>query len=441
MLEQFKSNIKQNLGISFESKIIVAVSGGIDSMMLLHLSKLVFTNIAIAHCNFNLRGNESDNDEFFVKEYARKYSIDFYCKQFNTEEFAKNHKISIQEAARELRFRWFYDLLKDINFDFIALGHNKNDSIETFIFNLIRGSGLKGLSGIQLQNNKIIRPLLFAERNTIEQFAKKENIKFREDSSNKTTKYSRNKIRHEIIPNLKEINPKAENHIHKTIDLLKETNMIVKEKIEELSKKLILKEYKVVKIRINGLLELPYCSLFLFETLSNYNFNSSTVEDIINSLLRESGKVFYSKTHQIVKDRNYLFINEIEQNNIKDLMIEKDIRSIENPIKLNIQIAENLNFKIPTAKNIACIDLDTIAFPLKLRKWREGDNFIPLGMNHYKKLSDFFIDEKLSIYEKQNTMILCNANDQIIWIVNHRIDNRFKITPSTKNIYLIEIQP
>ena len=441
MLEQFQEHIRENLKISFDKKIIVAVSGGIDSMVLLHLCKSTFTHIAIAHCNFNLRGDESDLDELFVRNYARENNIDFYCKPFNTNEFAENHKISIQEAARILRYDWFYELLRDLNFDYIALGHNKNDTIETFLFHLIRGSGLKGLSGIPEVNNQIIRPLLFAERTAIKDFAISVNISFREDSSNETTKYSRNKIRHDVIPVLREINTQAENHIFQTIEYFKEIRIIVEEKLHEISKNIIEKEASIIKINIQKIISIPYKSVVLYEILSTYHFNPATIYDILVSLEGESGKSFFSKTHQLIKDRAYLLITPIENTSVKEVIINEDLRYIKNPVKLNMQTISNEAFTIPHSKNIACLDLEKLNFPLKLRNWREGDKFIPLGMSAFKKLSDFFIDEKLSIFDKQKVQIITDANDQIVWIIKQRIDDRFKITSETKHIYLIEFQP
>lgn len=441
MLELFQKNIKENLNIPFDSKIIVAVSGGIDSMVLLHLSKLTFKTIVIAHCNFNLRGEESDHDELFVRNYARENNIEFYCKPFNTNEFAENHKISIQEAARKLRYDWFYELLHDLNFDFIALGHNKNDSIETFLFHLIRGSGIKGLSGIPEVNNQIIRPLLFAERTALAEFAQNENILFREDSSNKTTKYSRNKIRHDVIPVLREINSQAENHIFQTIEYFKEIRSIVEEKLEEINEDVIEENASIIKINIQKIISIPYKSVILFEILSSYHFNSTTIQDILASLEGESGKTFFSKTHQLVKDRDYLLITALEHTLQKEIYIDKTAKIITDPIKLIIQTIPNKAFTIPPLKNTACLDFEKLKFPLKLRNWQEGDRFIPLGMSEFKKLSDFFIDEKLSIFDKQKVQIITDSDDQIVWIIEHRIDNRFKITSETKYIYLIEFQP
>lgn len=440
MQRQFQHNIERKFNLSSGTKIIVAVSGGVDSMVLLKLCKSYFYDIVIAHCNFNLRDKESDMDESFVQEFAEMNNLKCFAKKFNTEIYAKKNRLSIQEAARNLRYKWFEKLLKELNYDCIAIGHNKNDSIETFIFNLSRGTGINGLTGIPYKNDKIIRPLLAFKRNEILAFAQKENIPFREDSSNIETNYSRNYIRHKIIPEFNQLNPQSENHIHQSIEYLSELKSLLNEKIFAIKDQIINYDGEIVKIDIPILKSINYKTIVLFEILQTYDFNSSTIHDIIDSLDNESGKVFHSETYQIIKDRTYLIIKKISNERSNEIEISKSTKDILDPIYLNFKKMKNTNFEIKLNAKFANLDFDKLSFPLKLRPWKEGDKFIPLGMKNYKKLSDFFIDEKLNLFEKKEIKLVTDSNNQIVWIVGMRIDERFKISDNTKNIYLIELK-
>ncbi|MCK4662226.1 MAG: tRNA lysidine(34) synthetase TilS [Bacteroidales bacterium] len=438
MEHSFLQFIKNNNLFKITDKILLAVSAGIDSVVMADIffkSKIV---CSIAHCNFHLRDNEANEDEIFVKNLAEQYKMPFYKIDFNTKEFAKQHNLSLQMAARDLRYEWFEKIRKENDYQHIAIAHNKNDSIETFLINIARGTGIKGLTGIKPKSGKIVRPVLFAYREDIEKYAKENSIEYREDSSNKSLKYHRNKIRHQLIPIFKEINPNFEQSITDTIQNLKETDKIFNSYIEIIISELI--EYKddTWLIKIESLKKLEPLHTYLFEILKPFAFSKQTIRDISNSFDKISGKTFFSDNFKLIKDRNYLIIKKIEDKAEKTYLIEDKIKEINEPVKLKISlINKSKDFKISSNPDIAYLDYEKLFFPLSLKKWGKGDKFIPLGMKTSKKLSDFFIDNKLSIYEKENTWILL-SNGKIVWIIGYRIDDRFKITEKTRKILIIE---
>ncbi len=441
MLESFLKYIKEQKLIDPSDKILLAVSGGVDSVVLcklLHQAKIKF---AIAHCNFTLRGEESDEDELFVEGLAEQYNVAFHSISFDTNSFAKKNKLSVQVAARELRYKWFDEIKTQFNFTLIATAHHQDDSIETFFINLLRGSGIRGLHGILPKQGDIIRPLLFVNKVEIETFAKKNKLKFRRDSSNNTDKYLRNKIRHKLIPLLNTINPSANKNIADTIENLREVEAIYLKSIEKKKLKIVEEKNGLVKISIKELEKLKPLSAYLFEYLYPLGFNSKMIDDILESLNSESGKQFFSGTHRLIKDRNYLIIstNEkiIDSKNINIIVSQKEIKVGSNKIVFK-KMLHSKKVDLKVSKDIAQIDFEKLKFPLQLRKWEHGDTFHPIGMKGKKKLSDFFIDQKFSLIEKENTMVLISDN-KIVWIVGHRIDDRFKITDKTKQIYFANL--
>lgn len=441
MLESFLKYIKEQKLIDPSDKILLAVSGGVDSVVLcklLHQAKIKF---AIAHCNFTLRGEESDEDELFVEELAELYNVAFHSISFDTNSFAKKNKLSVQVAARELRYKWFEEIKTQFNFTLIATAHHQDDSIETFFINLLRGSGIRGLHGILPKQGDIIRPLLFANKVEIEAFAKKNKLKFRRDSSNETDKYLRNKIRHKLIPLLSTINPSANKNIADTIENLREVETIYLKSIEKKRLKIVEEKNGLVKINIKELEKLKPISAYLFEYLYPLGFNSKMIDDILESLNSESGKQFFSGTHRLIKDRNYLIINTnekiIDSKNINISLSKKEIKVGSNKIVFK-KMLHSKKVDLKVSKDIAQIDFEKLKFPLQLRKWEHGDTFHPIGMKGKKKLSDFFIDQKFSLIEKENTMVLISDN-KIVWVVGHRIDDRFKITDKTKQIYFANL--
>ena len=440
MFELFTAFIKKEKLFLPNEKILLAVSGGIDSMVMCHLFHQAGFNFDLAHCNYQLRGSESNEDEEFVKAVALKYKVHLYSIRFDTAPFAETQDMSIQMAARELRYNWFEEIRNSYHYNFIATAHHQDDSIETFFINLIRGTGITGLHGILPKQGNIIRPLLFANKTNIIDFAEKSQLKFREDSSNASDKYLRNKIRHHIIPTLKEVNPSIENTLMNTIERLKDAETIVKTQVGKLRKEMVKQVGDTDTISIPELQILNPLSTYLFELLKPYQFNSSTSEEIKNALNGESGKVFYSKTHQVLKDRTLLIISKKKTDEStkqsQNQETKKKAKGLE-LVKLESKILP-ANMEIPQSPNLAALDYDKITFPLTTRKWKEGDWFYPLGMKGKKKLSDFFIDNKLSLNQKENTWLLTSA-DNIVWVIGMRIDNRFKVTDKTKKIYLVEL--
>lgn len=445
MLNSFNTYIKKEKLFSKTDNTLLTVSGGIDSVVMCELFHQAGYKFGIAHCNFQLRGDESEGDENFVEELAEKYGVQFHSVSFDTSAFAKKNKLSIQLAARKLRYEWFEEIRTQFDYSFIATAHHQDDSIETFFINLIRGTGIAGLHGILPKQNTIIRPLLFTNKDQIEVFAKKNKLKFREDSSNASDKYLRNKIRHQLVPLLKELNPNISQTISEDIQRLSDTEKIYKKEIENKRSKIIKEDKNEIQISIKELKKLNPIEPYLFEFLYPFGFNSTMVDEIIESLNGQSGKQFFSATHWLIKDRDFLLIEsrrktqESRQKKEQDYSIKKGQKNlIADELKLKLKtIVKTPNYKLQTKNLTANIDLDKLQFPLEIRKWKKGDTFHPLGMKGQKKLSNFFIDKKVSISEKENTWLLTSKN-QIVWVIGLRLDERFKVTDKTKKIYFVE---
>jgi len=418
---------------------LLGVSGGVDSIIMFHLFRLSGFTIGIAHCNFNLRGDESDQDEEFVRRLADNYNVPFYSTRFETQKIADDEGISIQMAARDLRYEWFEEIRIKEKYNYIAIAHNSDDQIETFLINLTRGTGIKGLTGIKNKSEKVIRPLLFANREEITDFVKRNNFLYREDSSNSSTKYGRNKIRHEVIPMLEKINPNFRKVMIENIQRLKETEQIFNQTIQENYKNCVTEKSNSLLLNIDELKKLDPVETYLHEFLKPYNFSTTQIKDIVSVLDSNPGKQFFSATHRIIKDRDYIILEEISAQSGKLFYINENDFRIEYPIGLLIEKEfKNEGFVIQKDPNIGQLDFDKLVFPLTIRKWQKGDYFMPLGMNNLKKLSDFFIDQKLSISEKENIWILESEN-KIVWIIGLRPDERFKVTNDTKTILKIQL--
>jgi tRNA(Ile)-lysidine synthase len=437
LFEKFKVFIQNHRLIADNDKIILAVSGGIDSMVMMALFTKLGNRCIVAHCNFGLRGNESEDDEKFVNEQTVKLNLPFISKRFDTTEYANAHKISIQMAARELRYNWFRHLCEAHQCQSVAVAHNRDDVLETFFINLGRGTGIKGLIGIQPKNDNIIRPLLFASRAEINSYSGNKNIPFREDSSNASDKYQRNFIRHQILPTFEEIFPKFRDTQTANIAKLTEAENLYQFALDLLIHQVYKRANDCGKIDITRLLATPAPQTVLYEILVEFNFTPPTIGEIFEGCNAISGKQYFSTTHKLVKDRECFIIDRIDNAQQHKYYIEINDTQIKTPINLELKIFEKAENFIPEKENtIALLDYDKLAFPLILRRWNTGDYFIPLGMEGIKKLSDFFIDQKLSIIEKEKTWILASGPD-IAWIIGHRIDNRFKITQHTQRILQI----
>lgn len=440
MLKDFIKYISDNKLFESNQRILLAVSGGVDSMVLLHLFYESGFSFGVVHCNFNLRGNESDTDELFVKDFINSHGLELFSKSFDTESYAKLNSISIEMAARQLRYAFFEEVRIQHNYDYIATAHHQDDVIETFLINLIRKTGIRGLTGIKPKAEKIIRPLLFSNRKQIVEYSFDKEIMYREDSSNNTIVFRRNFIRHNILPQFDKLFPSSRENIIASISHLKEVEYVFKETIASEKQKVVSIKDESVYINIDKLIKSKFSKTLLFEILFEYHFNSAVVNEVFDKLNEGSGKKFYSSDFRLVKDRNYLIISKLKDNDQGNIYIDEDDMELYKPIKLRFSKIDSKGFKIPSSKHIACLDFDKLDFPLIIKRWQQGEYFQPLGMVGFKKLSDFFIDEKMSIPEKENTSILFSG-PKIIWIIGKRIDNRFKITQNTKTIYQIEYIP
>lgn len=440
MLNQFLNNVKEKLLFEPTQKVLLAISGGIDSMVLLHLFEKSGFEYGIAHCNFNLRGKESDGDEQFVRDQVQQHGTVAFFESFDTKEYAQLKGVSIEMAARELRYEFFERIRKEHNYDYIATAHHQDDLIETFFLNLSRKTGLKGLTGIKEKAGNIVRPLLIVDRTSIEGYAAKNYLEYREDSSNREVVYQRNFLRHKILPLFSELNPSFKKNFLASVENLKEAEKVYNNELLSEKNEVLLVTEDEVSISITKLQKATYPRLLLLEILSEYSFKSSVVDEVLSSLETESGKKFFSKTHRLVKDREKLFISKLkEEEEEKIYYIEKDDIELFSPFSISIEKLKIEDFELVREAKIACIDLDSIQFPLLIRKWKQGDYFQPLGMTGFKKLSDFFIDRKLPLHEKENTWLLCSGK-KIVWIMGQRLDNRFKVNPNTKHILKIEME-
>ena len=434
MKNNFLHYIHEHKLFDTKSKILLAISGGIDSVCLADLLIRSGYNVEFAHCNFKLREEESDQDEIFVSDLANKYKIPFHHISFDTNHYALSNKLSIQMAARELRYEWFEKVRREISADYIAIAHNQNDNIETFFINLINGTGLKGLRAIQNKNNFIVRPLMFASRNQIGEYVKSKSLNFREDSSNKSKKYQRNKVRHELMPLLKQINPSIENTIADEIEIIKNTYSIFKEQVDRVVKEISCQTDDGIKISKNKLIKLEPIDTYLYEILNVFGFTD--LKSIKNSILSNPGKQFISKSHRLLIDREFVFIEKIEDDFFNDILINESTLILNSPINISFKISSN--DPMEKIKDIACFDYEKLVFPLVIRKWKSGDKFIPSGMKGFKKLSDYFIDNKINRLLKEKTLLIC-SNDDIIWVIGHRIDERYKATSKTKKMYIANL--
>jgi tRNA(Ile)-lysidine synthase len=434
LLTNFKNHISNTFPALKGKRILIACSGGLDSVVLSRLFKELNYDISLAHCNFSLRGKESDEDENFVILLADKLSIPIFNKKFNTKAYKIKHKLSIQVAARQLRYQWFAEVCAEHSFDYLATAHHLDDDLETFLINLSRGTGLKGLIGIPLINDKIIRPFLNFPRADILQYAKENNCPWREDSSNQTSDYLRNKLRIEVIPRLKEVDHNLLNGFHQTQKYLNDSMALVNDYMTLIKNLVVSETEDGFEIDVLKLQDLPNTNALLYELLAPFGFTAW--DDLSDLLTAQSGKQIFSESHRILKNRKSLLL--VENNfvhNKATYTIKESDTGIDIPINLKIERVDKILGYTPS---IVYLDVQKLSFPLQLRKWREGDSFYPFGMKGKKKLSKFFKDEKLSLIAKEKTWVLSSGN-QIVWIVGMRSDHRFKVENQTKKILKITV--
>lgn len=442
MLSEFISFIKENNLIGHNTRTLLAVSGGVDSVVMADLFYCAGLTFGIAHANFHLRGHESDRDEQFVRSLAEKYKVEVFVNQFETSKYARKNKVSIQVAARQLRYKWFEELINEHGFDQVATAHHLDDQVETFLINLTRGTGIAGLHGIPVKQGKVIRPVLFTGRKEIEAYAVAHHLEFVEDSSNKSVKYTRNYIRHKVIPQLEKINPAFRQELTKTIDHIRDNEIIYRRAVELKRKELLHPNGDEFTISTNQFFSLKPLATWAYELLSPFGFNQANIKDIIRMADAIPGKEVHSATHRLIRDRDQLIIAPRGKNSLETtyLVTTNDLmnEAIHYPVNLGFEILREIPSAFANPANTAFIDLAKLEFPLLIRKWERGDYFYPMGMKKRKKLSDFFTDQKFSLIDKEKQWLICSGKD-IVWVIGHRIDDRFKISPSTVKILKITI--
>jgi tRNA(Ile)-lysidine synthase len=437
---RFLSYISQNNLFGPADRLLLGVSGGKDSVLMAHLLYASGYQFGIAHCNFSLRDEESDKDEAFTRELASQLNVAFHSIKFNTAEYASSNQISIQMAARELRYTWFEQVRLEHNYHYIAVAQHKSDATETIILNLIRGTGISGLHGILAKRDKIIRPLLFLNSEEIDAIVSGNNVTYREDSSNASVKYARNRIRHEVIPKMKQLNKDLDLTFEENSRRFLQLEIFLNQEVEKLRNKLFRSANPdTIEIDVGLLADLNPRDLLLYELFKPYHFSETTIRDLVSVWKNQSGKTFESKSHILLLDRNILILKKRSISDCREIIISKETPSFEwnsKKYKISHVTLEELSFS--GDRKIAYLDADLLQFPLNLRLWNTGDYFSPLGMTGKKKISDFFIGQKLNRFEKASIGILANGNGDILWVVGYRSDNRYRVTSDTQNIFIIE---
>jgi tRNA(Ile)-lysidine synthase len=421
-----------------DQSLLLAVSGGADSVVMAHLFKQAGFNFSIAHCNFQLRGEESVRDENFVAGLATRLQVPFYQIRFDTAAYMDTHRVSIQVAARELRYAWLEETRCAAGCDYIVTAHHMQDNVETVLMNLSKGTGIAGLHGILPKQAKVLRPLLFTQKDTILAYAAQNDIPFVEDSSNITVKYTRNFFRHKVIPVIQEAYPGVVTNIAAGIERFREAEALYTEALEKHLKRLVLQQDNMFMIAVLKLKKTVPLQTIAWEIFRQYGCNPAQLPQVLELLDSSSGKFVETSSHRIIRDRQWLLVTPLAETEAALIVIEKDRSHITAPngtLRLKTSARKDTTV-IPSAANIACLDKASLQYPLILRKWKQGDYFYPLGMRKKKKLSRFFIDQKLSLPQKENVWVLESAK-RVVWIVGLRIDDRFKITSQTKELLTI----
>lgn len=448
LLQRYQEFIKKENLFSPKDKLLLAVSGGVDSFVLCELCKQAGFDFTIVHCNFQLRGEESERDEEFVRKFGEKYKVEVKVKKFDTEKFAEENKMSIQEAARVLRYEWFDELIRSQESGarsqksqlrtHLLTAHHTNDNAETVLMNFCRGTGLHGLTGIPVSYGNIKRPLLCFTKDEMVQFAKENKLDFVEDSSNLSTKYTRNLFRHEIIRAISKVYPQVNENLNDNINRFKEIEKLYKLAVNDIKKKLVKEKGSEWHIPVKQLMGYNNRAL-IYEIIADFGFNEKQIDEVIKLAESDSGKYIDSPTfnYRIIRHRHWFIISPVNAVESEIIIIEEGISNLEFGIgQIKLEFVSNSQFPIPNSSNIACLDAKEINFPLILRKWKTGDYFYPLGMKKKKKLSRFFIDQKLSKTEKEKTWVI-EMDKKIIWVVGKRIDERFKVTEKTTSVLMI----
>lgn len=437
--QRFLEYIRHHQLFQKKDKILLAVSGGADSMVLCDLFLQAGMNFGIAHCNFQLREKDADRDEIFVKEYAKKKKIDFHHTRFKTTQYAKENRMSVEEAARTLRYRWFEDISIQYGYQYIATAHHLNDNAETLLLNIFRGTGIHGLHGILPKREKIIRPLLFLSKAEILDYSEEQKISFVTDSTNASTDYTRNFIRHEVLPVVEKKFPDIIRQLNNNMLRFAEAELLYDQKITEYQNTLIEKRGSETFIPILKMQKCKPLQTIAYEIFKNYGFSYEQSKQIIRLSEKTSGKIVGSATHRLLRDRKWYIISPLQDKNNKHILIDKKTREVTiNGLHLRLSFHPAAQYTLTSDNHIAALDADKIIFPILARKWKQGDYFYPLGMRKKKKLSRFFIDQKLPLTDKEKVWVLLSG-ERVIWVAGMRIDDRVKITEQTRTVLKIQL--
>lgn len=438
--ELFLNHIRQHNLLKPHEHVLLTVSGGLDSMVMLHLFVTTGFKVSVAHCNFQLRGAESDGDEQFVSDSCQHLEVPFYTRRFDTNNYATQKGVSIQMAARELRYAWFNELTGSKGIEVIATAHHLNDSIETTLLNLISGRGIDGLTGIAVKNGNIIRPLLFATRAQIETYAVDHSIVWREDSSNQHDHYKRNFIRHQIIPRLKQLNPALEDSIQRSMLKNAAAGELALQGISSFRDRYVNNSHQRMAISKAGMAVFQYPQAVLYELVRGQGFTLEQCEQAIAALHGQSGKQFLTPTHQMTIDREEMIITAVSHHFLPDQVHIDEHQSKSTLGGWSMELVSSADCTITTATHHVSLDAGKIQFPLTWRPWHEGDYFVPLGMTNRKKVSDFLIDTKIALSDKAGVTVVVSKGE-IIWVVGHRISHHFRITASTRRVLRLKVEP